>query len=957
MKRKDLLLVTFLLSQTMPVWAMDPPENPQQIAIAPRVLSRDEVIRRAIAIQNAIQDVRTQIREAAAQYPEAVGSVIVLGKIGSGKSALITGIASTLKAEAVDGELRLNTDQPLPGINIHRGITAGTRIPSAWYDRANRIIYWDCPGFEAPSGADDQIINARVLEEVFKNLPAKVGLVVPDYHLDINIDRGTHFFQCLNETTKLFPNQAQLENILSFIVTKGGQKTQRQPQNRLRTLQGELSASDTRNFNPNSNRASQGATGSINPQLDLSQEARDLLKFLITHNNHIASFPKPKTEGSYQFDKAKILDCIMNNTQYVQNLTLNLQAGMGSTAKLQVIEYAQALNDYLTGYMKTEAPQQVINSCLRLIDEHQGSVGSLRATFDSWLMRLQALRRVSHDTPLDFVGCLNTTFNTNQRTLFVVDDIRKTIDALIFFRKIRDSVMYQVADWSTAFLNSIEEKLQKLSAGPKKVDEENGAIRLEGILVGTSDLNAALRANPDAPSLNGYSVNTLFIDEDMVMPAKSASFVAPSVKLIGEKTIDLSGRSRVNGADGRPGTGEAGHPGKPGQHSGHFYAKALQFNDLLPLTIKANGGHGGGGGNGADGADGAPGRDGDLRISTNSQPYHKVHWQPGDLNHIDSYGTRHFFQDQGTNGQPGQNGGQGGEGAPGGHPGIVLIDGHPWNHISQNGQNGQMGSAGLGGQGGDHGRHCIGRIVTGMQTVTQGQPPVPSADLVEVPSSHLPRNPTRALKGVPGIGLNHMEPQPLAIQQPFNVQAILEAYPEFYLQAMADEATKPFVTPIPEGAMENIPSYHEEIDRQRNVASRERQRNADQDAEAEILRERQDRAAFRQAEEEAQAYADLVAAEQVAALAAQAEEEARRDQEVQEAQSLERLRDVEEERQEREKRIIEDLRRRSVVVPAPVAAVPPTPKKAKTLKTNPHTKKKVKHHGTNKVIHKIKKLF
>ena len=114
MKRKDLLLVTFLLSQTMPVGAMDLLEDPQLIGVTLRPHASDETIRKALRVQNSIQDIVARTEEAGRHYPNAAGSVIVVGKTGSGKSTFITGTGSILKIEVdPDGELDFQTKNPL----------------------------------------------------------------------------------------------------------------------------------------------------------------------------------------------------------------------------------------------------------------------------------------------------------------------------------------------------------------------------------------------------------------------------------------------------------------------------------------------------------------------------------------------------------------------------------------------------------------------------------------------------------------------------------------------------------------------------------------------------------------------------------------------------------------------------------------------------------------------------
>lgn len=146
----------------------------------------------------------------------------------------------------------------------------------------------------------------------------------------------------------------------------------------------------------------------------------------------------------------------------------------------------------------------------------------------------------------------------------------------------------------------------------------------------------------DEPKLVAvFALNTIFIDEDIVLPGGQIVFVAPQWEITGNRKIDLSGMNAPpNKARKCQLLGRNGKPGLPGAPGGVFFGIGEKFINGPKLTVILNGGRGG---NGENGCPGANGKD---------AVFNKT-WCDLDL----------------SNGQPGTNGSRGGNG---GHRGFGL---------------------------------------------------------------------------------------------------------------------------------------------------------------------------------------------------------------------------------------------------------------------------------------------
>lgn len=377
-------------------------------------------------------------------------------------------------------------------------------------------------------------------------------------------------------------------------------------------------------------------------------------------------------------------------------------AGMEMSAPYQIaapeganLMNAQVLNQYLTQFMETEGSRRLIQYCRQHIDIHTGSLAALRASFTHIAQTLQGpLNQDRNRDPDQFVQTLRSCMNT--------DEMTRILERLKSLRRSNPSVVLDVASWSRALGDTLV-KIRNLAVAPQSL-VQNGVLCVRGLLVGTSEVQAAIVAHPNLPA-NVFAGNTLFFDANIENRGKPLYVFSPRWKVQDQRTINLSG---VDGGAVTPVTtlGANGYPGAPGGNGGHFYGKGFVFEGMDRLTLITNGGKGGLGGQGAKGANGENGRDGDLTKETREVP---LEWESVEKQYIKEWkGMGVFHEAQGTDGTPGKNGDQGGQGGKGGYKGDFFIEGVSWTSLSQDGADGANGNGGEGGEGGVHGKHCSG---------------------------------------------------------------------------------------------------------------------------------------------------------------------------------------------------------------------------------------------------------
>jgi hypothetical protein len=391
--------------------------------------------------------------------------------------------------------------------------------------------------------------------------------------------------------------------------------------------------------------------------------------------------------------------------------------------------------------MKAECSQRVTNHCLNLIKNHQSSIWDLRENLRSIV-----------DTLKDLKTCNLSNSIASLRNIIDVDQIINEINALITKKN----------EWSSV-LSSIIQKIEYFIA-PPQVNYENGILSINGPLVGVSDFISFLDEKTPR-QINVFALHTLVVDANFTSHGTDVYMIAPSWKIVGERIIDLSGLKGRDGASGLPGTGADGQPGDPGGNGGHFYGKGFIFERLPYLAVNTYGGPGGNGGDGGDGPNGIDGKNADINKVTSLYRGDLGRWW-GDF--------IWFHNEKGEDGTPGGDGGKGGAAGMGGYGGIICIgdaNGH-----GNDGETGKPGKAGLGGKGGMHGKSTYGYSSPGGLWL-QGQ---------YTPVAHVSRDPSKFPNGNPGQGLKTFGQQQINVQTILDRSELIKKYSAYYYEGAKD---------------------------------------------------------------------------------------------------------------------------------------------------------------------------
>jgi energy-coupling factor transporter ATP-binding protein EcfA2 len=614
-------------------------------------------------------------------------NVIVIGPTGSGKSTLINYLAgSELIAEYRPLRWNLRVNEPLPGFRFSAGTEAGTHLPTSWYDEQSQQprVYWDCPGFNDNEGPQREIINAYSIYQLLRHAPhSKVMLVISE---DILGDRCNSFLNLLKRVTETFPDSAQLHRALSLMVTK---------------------ATTINNFTNDISKLFREIAHSSPGQL--KPDAQNLLLFLADNaSTRIGIFPKPTQVGGFNPDKAAILQAIQS-ANYVENFTIRLSVPAESNAHIDKL--AGSYNRAITEHLQGEGEREIIRYFLRFVDQHNGSIVSLRTGIDA---KLKTLSTLHHRYPkvMDFIKYLMPFLNDNMQF------INHNLDSLEFLQAIKPNIGFHVNDWVRP-LHATIEKVHSLKTQPQvRFDELSGQLDIRGIILGTKDINHALRQQQHPiRAINAYALNTLFVDGDIESFGTHLALIAPVWKVIGNRTINVSGRNGDDPQQGVSPTGQDGLPGLPGGNGGHIYIKSHTIYNPAHLTLLARGGNGGRGQDGARGQDGTNGQDADIiALIKDANIVSQKHGVGDGYQTIFTETTYKVSGTQGTPGQSGCRGGVGGIGGYGGNITVVVFD-HTHNtldieHRESDGNQGQDGQPGAPGKGGLHGKSYQGTYKT-----------------------------------------------------------------------------------------------------------------------------------------------------------------------------------------------------------------------------------------------------
>lgn len=246
----------------------------------------------------------------------------------------------------------------------------------------------------------------------------------------------------------------------------------------------------------------------------------------------------------------------------------------------------------------------------------------------------------------------------------------------------------------------------EISAAPK-TKMESGKLIIEGYHIKTSQTDSEIQKYSNFTSIELRALHTITIDNDLAdtnspcagkLHSVNLSLIAPTVEVIGDRTIDLSGKDGVclpkakTGAKGKDGPsvgeatpgnkgsdgehGEHGLPGESGGSAGNLFIVCDELLNKEHLQVKLNGGNGAKGQDGGDGGRGGDGSDVTWKQISICIP-NLVHIIAPTLDgwvRIYPENPGIWFELQGGIGGIGGNGGMGGKGGEHGKHGLRKIE-------------------------------------------------------------------------------------------------------------------------------------------------------------------------------------------------------------------------------------------------------------------------------------------
>ncbi|OJW53927.1 MAG: hypothetical protein BGO67_07625 [Alphaproteobacteria bacterium 41-28] len=704
MKSKHLILLSILLSQAAPVWAMDDDGSQNSTVTARQNLpvrgpAAVALLRDAINhMEASVDQTLTTARNQAPRFYDK--KVFVVGETGHGKTTFLHAVAG-IPFDVIPSRngrgfyLDVPLQKRLAGTNIGHTRTVGTVAPATVIDQGRQAVFIDCLGFGDPRGPIEDVANALGVKKLFEQgTQAKVLLVIEEETLATV--RGNFVPDLLNRLAETFPDDNMLRDSVRLVITKATQGYSPQ-----------VDLGDWRNHAQTGNRAK--------ILIDSFLQRDRIFKFL-------APISQGRYDGFNNNDFARVLG--------VDGYTLNprVMPVLNPAAKLLIGDTVDELRKEGRRYLEEDASDHIQTICESKINDRTNpnrAIGALRT--DLRALRSDILALTTMD---DFKDPLHQIIGDNdvsgQRQMGQPQLMGGLAQSVEFLQELDPTVHTPEDSWRSA-LAPIAGSIEVLADDPV-VTENQGILSLQGRLLSIEDLVIGKQRYPHSTLAKMFASNTTFANTPIRYENMSIAIFSPKLNSLKPTSIDLSGGVGTHKTYPQ----QAGQNGGHGTPGAHFLANIAAEDGLTNLTVLAKGGNGG---DGARGTDGAHGADGNLdhaahhQISTGLLPYgwgchhgggHSAeghHIRSDDLRHqLDLRYTQVLYHAQGSAGSAGTDGGHGGQGAPGG---TAKIAGVAWNPVPANLANGSSGSHGAGGNPGSNGRNCAGEEHIGRHLAYQ----------------------------------------------------------------------------------------------------------------------------------------------------------------------------------------------------------------------------------------------
>ncbi|CAG8513130.1 11420_t:CDS:1 [Cetraspora pellucida] len=584
-----------------------------------------------------IEEIRHGFNEINEKISQQENAIIIIGNTGEGKSTLLgylTGIPLFSKEDEFgDYIIKSNNSDD---IIINDSTVSQTSLPIC------REVYWDCPGYEDTRGPVYNIVNAYSIYKLVKSVKKlKILLVISEP--TIKSTRKTQFLNLINYLGETFKNIDELVQGLCLVITKSDKLDTRKVSNCFHKILEEY-----------------------DNQESFSQSKRKILNFLSSSESQIVFFnaPHQKDQKISDTDKILILEGI-EKISYLENLEPSIL--LDDKSKNYINTLVERFYGDINDYIAQKFYPAIQNYFETLIDTHLGTVKELRNSLIDFSNKFKNI----HNNPEKFEENLQQIYSIVElmKISDLNEELSKKISLLNFFKLVKPESL-EIKGNTSSWYNLISELIKGidiLTSFPK-VYNQGHLLTLEGIIIGTEDINIAMN-DQKLSEINVFSFNSLFIDKDIVAPGINLTIISPQWRVVGKRIINLKGNpgpphpsnkakdgipfiqekysdkindeipneksnylipfineksndeqindEKINNqtddevltVDEQKINGEDGLPGLPGYNGGNFYGKGNIFFDISSLTINVSGGDGGQGQDGGNGADGFDGSD------------------------------------------------------------------------------------------------------------------------------------------------------------------------------------------------------------------------------------------------------------------------------------------------------------------------------------------------------------
>ncbi|CAG8613179.1 25244_t:CDS:2 [Dentiscutata erythropus] len=296
-----------------------------------------------------------------------------------------------------------------------------------------------------------------------------------------------------------------------------------------------------------------------------SQPKREILNYLSSSESQIVFFNAPEQENDQisNTDKISILESI-EKISYLKNLEPKIL--LDDKSNLYINDLVNRFYEDIKNYIWLRFYPAIQTYFETLIDTHQGTVKDL-----------------IYDNPENFEENL-------QQILLIVkliqrndleEELLKKISLLNFFKLVKSEsveINGNTDSWYS-YLSQLINEIEILTTLPKIYNQEHLLV-LEGIIVGTEDLSIAMN-DQEFSEINVFSLNSLFIDKDIIAPGINLTLVSPQWHVVGKRIINLKGNP---GSLHQPNKANDGIPSTREQINDGIPSTREQINDGMPST-------------------------------------------------------------------------------------------------------------------------------------------------------------------------------------------------------------------------------------------------------------------------------------------------------------------------------------------------------------------------------------